>query len=556
MKNKRHMLAAIEGARAESGIPNVQAAERVERWSMIDWGDYRRHQRFWKRFGGVTVTVLEPEYFALTKLTRASATDLADIRAVFRKHRASWRVLARAAGRALQDGDAVRVHEALWEALASYFGHRLNLLPGQISRDAVTERLSRSGLDPGLWRATLERYGFLRVLSPEEHERLRERVLLFLHDKSMHGARGLVLREDMRVAIAAQACILILNLDIEFYRGWVDIIVYPDEFVAEYEYTDEDGVVHKADSGVDHTFSQGSALGGLVAWYEDSGDPAVRQDFGRRDEPQAGVAQVRGRSRPGLLRCRRCSLLRRIGLRGLCGGVLLRTAVAVAAVLLVARTLVAEIGDAVVADPLVPQRVRHDPPLESEHLRDGPDQLEVARLPGQRVVLERGQLGGEVEEPVDRVGVHLDGRQLPGPVTRPGGRADVREPLDGGRRPLRAPPQPRVVGGVQVLDLGGPGLDGPVGDLQEVLGQRRVGLDVRLVRGRHGVIRRAICRPIRRIDGARREGNNGRDGRAHEQHGGHRLRQWTPVRKVFGPPAMIARRTESRFAPRLLGDFQ
>jgi Mlc titration factor MtfA (ptsG expression regulator) len=104
--------------------------------------------------------------------------------------------------------------------------------------------LRRAELDPRLWGETLERYGFLRALSPEERERLRERVVLFLHDKAMHGARGLVVREEMRVAIAAQACVLILNLDVDFYRGWVEVIVYPGEFVAEYEYADEDGVVH------------------------------------------------------------------------------------------------------------------------------------------------------------------------------------------------------------------------------------------------------------------------------------------------------------------------
>ena len=54
---------------------------------------------------------------------------------------------------ALRDGEPARFHEALWEALASYFGHRLNLLPGQISREAVTERLSRDGVDPGERRA-------------------------------------------------------------------------------------------------------------------------------------------------------------------------------------------------------------------------------------------------------------------------------------------------------------------------------------------------------------------------------------------------------------------
>lgn len=104
--------------------------------------------------------------------------------------------------------------------------------------------LSQAGLDEHLWRATLERYEFLRTLAPDERKRLRDCVLLFLHRKPVQGARGLIVRDDMRMAIAAQACILILNLDIDFYRGWVDVVVYPDEFVAEYEYTDEDGVVH------------------------------------------------------------------------------------------------------------------------------------------------------------------------------------------------------------------------------------------------------------------------------------------------------------------------
>ncbi len=38
-----------------------------------------------------------------------------------------------------------------------------------------------------------------------------------------------------------------------------------------------DGLVHDPQTGaVDHSFSQGSALYGLLAWFEDSGDPAVR----------------------------------------------------------------------------------------------------------------------------------------------------------------------------------------------------------------------------------------------------------------------------------------
>jgi hypothetical protein len=104
--------------------------------------------------------------------------------------------------------------------------------------------LRRSGLDDRQWRAVLERYPFTRALDREERARLRELVVLFLHEKSIVGAGGLTLRDEMRVSIAAQACMLIMNLDLGYYRGWIEVIVYPDEFVAEYDYVDEDGVAH------------------------------------------------------------------------------------------------------------------------------------------------------------------------------------------------------------------------------------------------------------------------------------------------------------------------
>lgn len=104
--------------------------------------------------------------------------------------------------------------------------------------------IARSPLDPGLWRQTLDRLVFLRGLTDAERERLHQTVILFLHQKSIHGAGGLELDAGMRLLIAVQACILILNLDVEYYGGWVEIIVYPDEFVPRHEYADEAGVVH------------------------------------------------------------------------------------------------------------------------------------------------------------------------------------------------------------------------------------------------------------------------------------------------------------------------
>lgn len=115
---------------------------------------------------------------------------------------------------------------------------------GRIRRWRRQRIIERSALDAALWRQTLERLPFLDGLTADERARLRDTVILFLHRKSVRGAAGLRLDDAMRVFIAAQACILILNLDVDYYRGWVEIIVYPDEFVPTIEYTDEDGVVH------------------------------------------------------------------------------------------------------------------------------------------------------------------------------------------------------------------------------------------------------------------------------------------------------------------------
>ena len=106
--------------------------------------------------------------------------------------------------------------------------------------------LEKEPVSEEVWRSTVARLGFLHGLSPDELERLRECTALFLHAKQISGAHGLVVTEEMRVLIAAQACILILNLDPDYYDGWVEIIVYPGEFIRDYEYVDDDGIVHQA----------------------------------------------------------------------------------------------------------------------------------------------------------------------------------------------------------------------------------------------------------------------------------------------------------------------
>jgi Mlc titration factor MtfA (ptsG expression regulator) len=104
--------------------------------------------------------------------------------------------------------------------------------------------LGRIELDAWCWRQTLAAPIFAG-LNTDELGRLYDQARLFIHDKSFTGASGFVMDEMTRMGIAAQAALLILNLDFERLSGWREIIVYPDEFAPRREYRDASGVVHE-----------------------------------------------------------------------------------------------------------------------------------------------------------------------------------------------------------------------------------------------------------------------------------------------------------------------
>ncbi|MGE5320557.1 MAG: zinc-dependent peptidase [Hyphomicrobiaceae bacterium] len=92
--------------------------------------------------------------------------------------------------------------------------------------------------------AALTRLPILHRLNASERARLREAASLFIHDKAFSAAGGAEVDDASQIAIALQACLLTLNLGEESYRGWSEIILYPDEFLRPREEMDEAGVVH------------------------------------------------------------------------------------------------------------------------------------------------------------------------------------------------------------------------------------------------------------------------------------------------------------------------
>ena len=84
----------------------------------------------------------------------------------------------------------------------------------------------------GEWVAILERnIGVYRKLPMPLRLQSASNDQQFLHQKNFSGAGGLEVTDEMRVTIAAQACMLQLNRNSGLYPGLKYIIIYPSAFV-------------------------------------------------------------------------------------------------------------------------------------------------------------------------------------------------------------------------------------------------------------------------------------------------------------------------------------
>ena len=73
---------------------------------------------------------------------------------------------------------------------------------------------------------------YRRLPEPDKKE-LQGHILIFLAEKNFEGCGGLELTDEIRVTIAAQACILLLHRKTDYYPGLYSILVYPGAFIAK-----------------------------------------------------------------------------------------------------------------------------------------------------------------------------------------------------------------------------------------------------------------------------------------------------------------------------------
>ena len=106
---------------------------------------------------------------------------------------------------------------------------------------------------PDEWVAIVERnIAVYKNLPTPLRLQLRKLIKQFLHQKHFSGAGGLEITEEIRVTIAAEACMLLVNRETRVYPLLRYIIVYPTAFVVDRPQGGADGIVSEGRKGLLH----------------------------------------------------------------------------------------------------------------------------------------------------------------------------------------------------------------------------------------------------------------------------------------------------------------
>lgn len=95
-----------------------------------------------------------------------------------------------------------------------------------------------------MWAQASKGQGVLETLSASEQMALWALAQDFLHSRSIIPVGDLTLGDVEKLRIALLACLPILGLDLGWYRGLHEVVVYPDAFTPEHTWMDTFGITH------------------------------------------------------------------------------------------------------------------------------------------------------------------------------------------------------------------------------------------------------------------------------------------------------------------------
>ena len=118
---------------------------------------------------------------------------------------------------------------------------------------------------PEAWGKVVDRdVAYAARLSAEERKTLEGLIQIFLVEKSFEGCGGLALTDEMRVTIAAHACLLILHRDEpDVYPDLDSILVYPSAYRAATTKREGMVVIESEDARLGESWTRGVVV---LAW--------------------------------------------------------------------------------------------------------------------------------------------------------------------------------------------------------------------------------------------------------------------------------------------------
>jgi Mlc titration factor MtfA (ptsG expression regulator) len=152
-------------------------------------------------------------------------------------------------------------------------------------RDRRRRRLVAQPFPPA-WLDYLRRdVAHYQFLAPAEQARLRDDLRIFIAEKNWEGCGGLTMTDEIKVTIAAQACLLVLGLRHNYFERVLSILVYPRGYrgVREDE-VDSGGLIPQRDARLGEAHYRGPVI---LSWadvleegrHPERGDNVVYHEF-------------------------------------------------------------------------------------------------------------------------------------------------------------------------------------------------------------------------------------------------------------------------------------
>ncbi len=154
---------------------------------------------------------------------------------------------------------------------------------------------------PAAWRRILRRrVPAVARLPYHLQRRLKAHIQVFVAEKAFIGCQGQAITDEVRVTIAAQACLLLLgHAQPDCYPRLAQILVYPDTFVTQREQALGNGLVHEQRLSMSgESWSQGQVILSWADVLSGAADPAdgrnvVLHEFAHQIDQDTGIADGR-----------------------------------------------------------------------------------------------------------------------------------------------------------------------------------------------------------------------------------------------------------------------